>query len=55
MVHLDLHKKLEKELAHFMEKDGAICFSTGMQANLGTIAGITDKGDLIISDEKNHA
>lgn len=52
---LDLHKELEHELAKFMKKDGAICFSTGMQANLGTIAGITDKGDLIISDEKNHA
>ncbi len=52
---LDLHKQLEEELAQFMEKDGAICFSTGMQANLGTIAGITDKGDLILSDEKNHA
>jgi 8-amino-7-oxononanoate synthase len=52
---LDLHTQLEMELARFMEKDGAICFSTGMQANLGTIAGITDRGDLILSDEKNHA
>ena len=52
---LDLHTQLEKELAQYMEKDGAICFSTGMQANLGVIAGITDKGDLILSDEKNHA
>ncbi|MHA1112678.1 MAG: aminotransferase class I/II-fold pyridoxal phosphate-dependent enzyme [Promethearchaeota archaeon] len=52
---LDLHTKLEEELARFMEKDGAIAFSTGMQTNLGVIPGITDKRDLIISDEKNHA
>ncbi|MBN2155185.1 MAG: aminotransferase class I/II-fold pyridoxal phosphate-dependent enzyme [Candidatus Lokiarchaeota archaeon] len=51
---LDLHVKLEKELAAFMGKEGAICFSTGMQANLGVISGITSKNDLIISDEKNH-
>ena len=39
---LDLHVKLEEELAKFMGKDGAICFSTGMQANLGVISGITE-------------
>jgi len=51
---LDLHVKLEEKLAKFMGKEGAICFSTGMQANLGVISGITAKNDVILSDEKNH-
>jgi 8-amino-7-oxononanoate synthase len=52
---LDIHNLLEEKLAKFFGKDAAICFSTGMQANLGVISGITEKGDHIISDEKNHA
>ncbi len=52
---LDLHLELEEKLAKFMGKDGSICYSTGMQANLGTISGITQKGDWVVSDEKNHA
>ncbi|MHA1795763.1 MAG: aminotransferase class I/II-fold pyridoxal phosphate-dependent enzyme [Promethearchaeota archaeon] len=52
---LDLHLELENKLADFMGKDEALCYSTGMQANLGTISGITRKGDWVVSDEKNHA
>lgn len=52
---LDLHLELEHKLADFLGKDGSICYSTGMQANLGTISGITSKGDWVVSDEKNHA
>ncbi|UYP45186.1 8-amino-7-oxononanoate synthase [Candidatus Lokiarchaeum ossiferum] len=52
---LDLHIELEEKLAKFTEKDAGICFSTGMQANLGVISGLAQKGDYIISDAKNHA
>jgi 8-amino-7-oxononanoate synthase len=52
---LDIHNLLEEKLAAFFGKDAAICFSTGMQANLGVISGITSEGDHVISDEKNHA
>ncbi len=52
---LDLHIELEDKLAKFFNKESALCFSTGMQANLGTIAGITTKDDHIVSDENNHA
>ena len=31
------------------------CFQFGFTTNLGVIPAITDKGDLIISDELNHA
>jgi len=38
---LDIHLKLEEELAKFFEKDGAIVFSTGFQTNLGIISSLT--------------
>ncbi|MBN2438374.1 MAG: pyridoxal phosphate-dependent aminotransferase family protein, partial [Deltaproteobacteria bacterium] len=52
---LDIHNLLEEKLAAFFGKDAAVCFSTGMQANLGVISGIADRGDHIVSDEQNHA
>jgi 8-amino-7-oxononanoate synthase len=52
---LDIHNLLEEKLAKFFGKEAAICFSTGMQANIGVISSITDKGDHIISGDKNHA
>ncbi len=52
---LDIHNQLEEKLAAFFGKDAGICYSTGMQANLGVISGIAGKGDHIVSDEKNHA
>ncbi|HEY8364384.1 MAG TPA: aminotransferase class I/II-fold pyridoxal phosphate-dependent enzyme [Haloplasmataceae bacterium] len=52
---LDLHIKLEKELANFLHKDDVIAFSTGFQANLGIISAICGRNDYIISDRGNHA
>ena len=52
---LDLHVELEDKLASFLNKDGAIVFSTGFQANLGVIATIAGRNDYIISDKANHA
>ncbi|MBN1471728.1 MAG: pyridoxal phosphate-dependent aminotransferase family protein [Syntrophaceae bacterium] len=52
---LDIHNELEIKLAKFFQKEAALCFTTGMQTNLGVISGITRQGDHIISDEKNHA
>jgi 8-amino-7-oxononanoate synthase len=52
---LDIHNLLEEKLAKFFGKEASICFSTGMQANIGVISSITDKGDHIISDDRNHA
>lgn len=52
---LDIHNLLEEKLADFFGKDAGICFSTGMQANLGVVSGIAGKDDHIVSDEKNHA
>jgi len=52
---LDLHLKLEKELAQFLHKDATMTFSTGFQSNLGILSCICTKGDYIICDRENHA
>ncbi len=52
---LDLHVQLEKELAEFVGKDEALCFSTGFTVNSGVIACLTDRNDYIICDDRDHA
>lgn len=52
---LDLHIELEKRLAAFLHKEDAVTFSTGFQSNLGIIAGITGRNDVIVCDRENHA
>ncbi len=51
----DLLEELETVLAEFKEEEAVICYQSGLNCNIGTIQAITDKGDLIISDELNHA
>lgn len=52
---LDLHKRLEAELAAFLNKEAALVFSTGFQTNLGVIASLVSRNDHIFSDKLNHA
>jgi 8-amino-7-oxononanoate synthase len=52
---LVLHEELEEKLARFMKREAALCFSTGFQTNLGTIATLVGKDDLIFADRTNHA
>ncbi len=52
---LDIHVKLEEELADFMRREAALVFSTGFQSNLGTIATMISKDDTVIGDRANHA
>ncbi len=51
----DIIGKLEDLLAEFKHEDAVMCFQSGLNCNIGTISAITEKGDLIISDELNHA
>jgi len=48
-------KKLEDNLAHHKLKNASLVFPTGYMANLGAISILTQKNDLILSDEFNHA
>ena len=52
---LDLHTKLERELADFLQKEAVMTFSTGFQSNLGIISAIVGRGDYILCDKENHA
>lgn len=52
---MDIHEELEKLLAEFKREEAAFIYQSGFNCNAGTIQAITEKGDLIISDELNHA
>lgn len=52
---LDLHVKLECELADFVHKESALIFGTGFQANYATLSALTEKGDVMICDHNLHA
>ena len=50
-----LHKELEDKTAQFKETESALVFNSGYAANSGIIPAITNKDDMIFSDEFNHA
>ena len=52
---MDLHEEMEKVLAEFKKEEAVMVFQSGFNCNAGTIQAIVEKGDLIISDELNHA
>jgi 8-amino-7-oxononanoate synthase len=52
---LDMHVKLEHELAVFVRKEAAITFGTGFQANYAALSALTEKGDVMICDHNLHA
>jgi len=52
---LDIHRKLEEELAELVGLPSAVVFSTGFQANLGVIASMVDRGEYVITDRMDHA
>ena len=49
------HDTLEKEIARFKKRASALVFNTGYMANVGILQAVAKKGDVIFSDEKNHA
>jgi 8-amino-7-oxononanoate synthase len=52
---LDLHVKLEQDLAAFVHKEAAIIFGTGFQANYAALSALAEKGDVMICDHNLHA
>src|SRR5947199_4658718 len=52
---LDLHIKLEAELADLVRKDSAIIFGTGFQANYAALSALAEKGDVLLCDHTLHA
>jgi|GEM_PF-33579 len=51
---LDLHAKLEKELAAFVNKPSAVLCSTGYQTNLAALSALCNRDTLVLMDERNH-
>jgi len=49
------HLALERELADFYGRRGAIVFSTGYLANLGMLSSLTAPGDVLLVDADCHA
>jgi 8-amino-7-oxononanoate synthase len=50
-----LHLALEEELADWMGTESALVFTTGHQANVGTLGTILAPGDTVIADSADHA
>jgi 8-amino-7-oxononanoate synthase len=52
---IPLHLELEREIAEWMGTEDAIVFSTGHQANVGTLGTILGPTDTVIADSGDHA
>ncbi len=52
---MTLHLELEERLAHFKQVEDALSFQSGFNANLAVIPALMSQGDVIFSDELNHA
>jgi 8-amino-7-oxononanoate synthase len=52
---MKLHRRLEERLAAFKGYDAALLFGSGYLANTGTIAALARRGEVVFSDELNHA
>ncbi|WP_255374321.1 aminotransferase class I/II-fold pyridoxal phosphate-dependent enzyme [Tissierella sp. P1] len=52
---MDIHENLEALIAKFKGDEAAFLYQSAFNCNAGTIQAITEAGDIIISDELNHA
>src|SRR6266446_8672981 len=52
---MSMHNELEEKLARFKHTEASLTFQSGYATNLGVISALLQDGDLIISDELNHA
>ena len=50
-----VHEELEEKLAEVKKTESSLLFSSGYMANVGVISALVKEGDLILSDELNHA
>ena len=52
---MSIHFELEERLAAFKGTEAALLFGSGYLANTGTIAALARQGEVVCSDELNHA
>ncbi len=53
--HSRAHERLERAIAGLLDVPAALTFPSGFAANSATIAALVGPGDVIASDERNHA
>src|SRR5438067_954466 len=52
---MTVDEELERRLAEFKHTEASLVFQSGFTANLGVLQSLVKEGDVIISDELNHA
>jgi glycine C-acetyltransferase/8-amino-7-oxononanoate synthase len=52
---MTVHRRLEDRLAAFAGRQSALLFGSGYLANTGVISAVARPGDVVFSDELNHA
>jgi glycine C-acetyltransferase/8-amino-7-oxononanoate synthase len=52
---MEPHRRLEKRLAAFKGYESALLFGSGYLANVGAISALAGRGEVVFSDELNHA
>jgi 8-amino-7-oxononanoate synthase len=52
---MTIHRRLEERLAAFKHRESALLLGSGFLANAGVIAALARPGDVVFSDELNHA
>ncbi len=52
---MTIHRRLEEQLAEFKRRETALVFGSGYLANAGSIAALARQGEVVFSDELNHA
>jgi 8-amino-7-oxononanoate synthase len=52
---MKLHRRLEQRLAEFKGYEAALLFGSGYLANVGAISALARRGEVVFSDELNHA
>jgi 8-amino-7-oxononanoate synthase len=52
---MTIHRRLEERLAAFKRSEACLLFGSGYLANIGTIGALAGRGDIVFSDELNHA
>ena len=50
-----IHEKLERRLSAFKGSPAALLFGSGYLANVGVVSALAGEGDVVFSDELNHA
>jgi len=50
-----IHRRLEERLAEFKGSEAALLFGSGYLANTGVVQALARKGQVVFSDELNHA